>query len=123
MTLMSRITDPGPEPKASALANSNAAQSVTALKWLVVAALLVFGGYRLSRRLNEHFAPEYGPFSLAASKIRVEGDRQYLWAKGPRDSQDVEADWFDLFSRYPQTEVLLEDAAPSIREDALGEDE
>ncbi len=96
MTLMSRTTNPSPEPKANALANSNATQSVATLKWVVAAALLVFSGYKLSRSLNEYYAPEYGPSPLAASKIRVDGNRQYLWAKGPRDSQEDNAEWFDL---------------------------
>ncbi len=93
---MNRTTNPISEPKANAMANSNAAQSVATLKWVVAAALLVFSGYKLSRSLNEYYAPEHASSPLAASKIRVDGNRQYLWAKGPRDSQDVETDWFDL---------------------------
>ena len=31
-----------------------------------------------------------------AGKIRHEGDRQYLWAKGPTDPEDESSEWFDL---------------------------
>lgn len=96
MTLMNRATDPTPEQQTNAKATPTFARSVATLGWVFATVFLGFSGFKLSRSLSEYYKPDRIFAPLAANKIRFDGDRQYLWAKGPLDSPGDEADWFDL---------------------------
>lgn len=72
--------------------------------WVIVIVLLVFSAYALrvtinrtaARTLSELITGEVTKRPGAYSKIRRDGGKQYLWAKGPKVPGDPESEWFDM---------------------------
>lgn len=74
------------------------------IQWSLVVPLVGFAGYALYDGIGADASRSErllasGPVtqrSLVNSKIRREGDKQYLWARGPKVPEDDASEWFDM---------------------------
>ena len=100
----------------SKLFNRRGRRRTVALVGLVVIALVITLAFRLyafrapphvgkvgpsdggsaGGGLSENSGPTESVPNAARGKIRREGDRQFLWAKGPRDPEADSSEWFDM---------------------------
>ena len=63
---------------------------------LVVSQLVDFKTAQSPSASSESSSAPRPKVSPLEGKTRVEGDRQYLWAKGPRAPEAESSEWFDL---------------------------
>lgn len=79
-------------------------QSVHPLAWLLVSALVVLSLFQVSvSGIDYYFETMHGHFNRSRKlsvptlqKIRIDGSRQFLWAKGDRHPDPDQAEWFEM---------------------------
>lgn len=81
-------------------------KSLIIVQWVIVLSLLGYSGYHLLDTLKILYTyntleqtsiePLPAVHQPLYTKIRHEGDKQYLWAKGSKDPDHESSQWFDL---------------------------
>lgn len=98
-------------------------QKAHPIAWAVVSALVIFSVFQLSvSGVDYYFKAVHGHFNRSRalsiptlSKIRIDGSRQYLWAKGDRHPDPDQAEWFEMTG----TPIDLEEVNHGIGRDTI----
>ena len=84
------------------------------LQWSLVIPLIAFSFYQLyvgitAYTIHSAALLETGPVTERAkvfSKIHRDGEKQYLWARGPKVPDDESSEWFDMTGSPVELETI-----------------